>query len=109
MSLGQNRRGFMFSCGLVQLRELEQVECKVKPDAAPLVIPVTRSSVEHIMPYFRAEDWRAKLVMPISADKSLQEMTDAEIEEHNRKVQETLTQRVCGGSRVQLPPRAEKQ
>ncbi|CAE7208926.1 unnamed protein product [Symbiodinium natans] len=38
----------------------------------------------------KPDDWRAKLVMPISADKSLQEMTDAEIEEHNRKVQERM-------------------
>ncbi|CAE7855378.1 unnamed protein product [Symbiodinium microadriaticum] len=34
------------------------------------------------------DEWRAKLATPIIADKSLQEMTDSEIEDYNRKVQE---------------------
>ncbi|CAE7606924.1 unnamed protein product [Symbiodinium sp. CCMP2456] len=36
----------------------------------------------------KPEEWRAKLATPIVADKSLQEMTDSEIEDYNRKVQE---------------------
>ncbi|CAE7475859.1 unnamed protein product [Symbiodinium sp. CCMP2592] len=38
----------------------------------------------HVQP----EEWRGKLATPIIADKSLQEMTDSEIEDYNRKVQE---------------------
>ena len=36
------------------------------------------------------QEWRGKLATPIIADKSLQEMTDSEIEDYNRKVQEPL-------------------